>query len=89
MYSLENTLTPSLQLNIELDRSKVDGTKDEYNYELVFNYPPKENKYSLSEKALSEEAFEKRNMQAALKEKVRRNNNLAVEIQGSVIFTSK
>ena len=89
VYSLENTLTPSLQLNIELDRSKVDGSQDEYNYELVFNYPPKENKYSLSEKALSEEAFEKRNMQAALKEKVRRNNNLAVEIQGSVIFTSK
>jgi hypothetical protein len=34
-------------------------------------------------------AFEKENMQAKLTDKVRRNNNLAVEIQGAVIVTSK
>ena len=34
-------------------------------------------------------AFEKGNMQAKLTDKVRRNNNLAVEIQGAVIITSK
>jgi len=33
--------------------------------------------------------YENKNMKSELKSKVRRNNNLAVEIQGSVIFTSK
>ena len=89
VYSLENTLTPSLQLNVEFDNSSVAGVKDQYNYELVFVYPPRENKASLTKKAISSFAFEKKNMQASLKDKVRRNNNLTVEIQGSVIFTSK
>ena len=89
IYSLENMLNPSLQFNIELDNSSISGVKDEHNYEFVFIYPPQEKKYSLSENALSDVAFEKKNMQAALKDKVRRNNNLTVEIQGSVIFTSK
>jgi len=34
-------------------------------------------------------AFVKENMEDKLKEKVRRNNNLVVEIQGAVIITSK
>ena len=34
-------------------------------------------------------AFEKKNMKTALKDKVRRNNNLAVEIQGAFLITSK
>ena len=89
IYSLENMLNPSLQFNIELDNSSISGVKDEYNYEFVFIYPPQEKEYSLSKKAISDVAFEKKNMQAALKDKVRRNNNLTVEIQGSVIFTSK
>ena len=38
---------------------------------------------------LSDVAFEKENMETKLKEKVRRENNLTVEIQGSVIVTSK
>ena len=89
IYSLENMLNPSLQFNIELDNSSISGVKDEYNYEFVFIYPPQEKEYSLSKQAISDVAFEKKNMQAALKDKVRRNNNLTVEIQGSVIFTSK
>ena len=89
IYSLEMALTPSLQFNIDLDRSDIEGTNDEHNYELVFIYPPQENKPNLSEKMISDLAFEEKNMQASLKDKVRRNNNLAVEIQGSVIFTSK
>ena len=89
VYSLENMLNPSLQFNIELDNSSISGVKDEHNYEFVFIYPPQEKEYSLSKQAISDVAFEKKNMQAALKDKVRRNNNLTVEIQGSVIFTSK
>jgi hypothetical protein len=38
---------------------------------------------------VAQEAFVKKNMKDTLKDKVRRNNNLAVEIQGSIIITSK
>ena len=34
-------------------------------------------------------AFEKENMEKKLREKVRRSNNIAVEVQGSIIVTSK
>ena len=63
--------------------------KDQHNYKLVFVYPPRNNKPSLADGLTSNVAFEKKNMETTLKDKVRRNNNLAVEIQGSVIFTSK
>ena len=89
IYSLEMSLTRSIGLNIEKDKSGVAGVKDQDNYELVFVYPPRENKLSLTDGVVSNIAFEKQNMQVNLKEKVRRNNNLAIEIQGSVIITSK
>jgi hypothetical protein len=38
---------------------------------------------------LSKLAFEKQNMEAKLKDKVKRDNNIVIEIQGSVIITSK
>ena len=41
------------------------------------------------DEGLSDVAFEKENMQAKLNEKVRRNNDLTIEIQGSVIITSQ
>ena len=34
-------------------------------------------------------AFEKENIEKKLKEKVERNNNMTVEVQGSIIVTSK
>ena len=37
----------------------------------------------------SDSAFEKENMEKKLREKVRRENNLTVEIQGAVVVTSK
>jgi hypothetical protein len=37
----------------------------------------------------SDVAFVKANMQDKLKDKVRRNNNLVVEIQGAVTITKK
>ena len=89
IYSLETILTPFLHFNIEKDNSGNNGVKDQHNYKLVYVYPPNNNKPSLMDGALASVAFEKRNMKASLKDKVRRNNNLAVEIQGSVIFTSK
>ena len=89
IYSLEMALTPSLGFSYNKDNSSIDGVKDQNNYEFVFNYPPRDNKSSLLEGFTSNIAFEKKNMSASLKNKVRRNNNLAVEIQGAVIITSK
>ena len=37
----------------------------------------------------SKVAFEKENIEKKLKEKVERNNNMTVEVQGSIIVTSK
>ena len=34
-------------------------------------------------------AFEKENIEKKLKEKVERDNNMTVEVQGSIIVTSK
>ena len=87
-YSLEMALTPSLQLDILLDDSSLVGVEDEYTTKLTFTHPPS-NKPNLSDGAIDEVAFVKQNMKDKLKEKVRRNNNLAVEIQGTVIITSK
>ena len=56
---------------------------------MSFVYPPKENKKTLQDGFISDLAFEKENVEEKLKEKVRRSNNLTVEVQGSIIITSK
>ena len=89
IYSLEMALNPSLQFDVEKDVSSVNGAEDEWNYKLTFAHPPKENKPTLLDGAVAQEAFVKKNMQNSLKEKVRRNNNLAIEIQGAVVVTRK
>jgi len=82
-------LSPSLQFIAEKDKSSVDGQDNLFNYKLTFIYPPRSNKPSLLDGAIDQNAFAKKDMQAALKDKVRRNNNLAVEIQGAIIVTKK
>jgi len=89
IYSLEMALNPSLQFDILKDVSSVDGQEDEWDYMLTFTHPPRDNKSSLLDGVVSQEAFVKKDMQASLKGKVRRNNNLAVEIQGAITFTAK
>jgi hypothetical protein len=89
IYSLEMALNPSLQFDIEKDVSSVDGQEDEWNYRLTFTHPPRNNKTSLLDGVVSQEAFVKKDMKDSLKGKVRRNNNLAVEIQGAITFTAK
>ena len=88
IYSLEMALNPSLQFDILKEVSSVDGQEDEWEYMLTFTYPPRENKSTLADGLTSDEAFVKTDMQASLKDKVRRNNNLAVEIQGAITFTA-
>jgi len=89
VYSLEMALNPSLQFDISRDVSSVNGVDDVDIAKLTFVYPPRENKPTLQDGLVSNVAFVKENMENKLKEKVRRNNNLVVEIQGAVIITSQ
>ena len=89
IYSLEMALTPSLAFDVENDVSSVDGQDDMWNYRLTFTHPPRTNKATLMDGLTSDVAFVKANMQDKLKDKVRRNNNLVVEIQGAVTITKK
>jgi len=86
VYSLEMALTPSLNLDILKDDPKGKRPGD-HTVKLTFVHPPRSTKASMIDGFLSTEAFVKQNMQEALKGKVRRNNNLAIEIQGSVVVT--
>ena len=87
-YISELNINPSLQLNLSMDDSSLPGVDDVLEAELLFVYPPRENIRTMDE-GLSDVAFEKEDMQAKLNEKVRRNNDLTIEIQGSVIITSQ
>ena len=87
-YISELNINPSLQLNLSMDDSSLPGVDDVLEAELLFVHPPRENIRTMDE-GLSDVAFEKEDMQAKLYEKVRRNNDLTVEIQGSVIITSQ
>ena len=86
---LEMLFSPSLQFDATGDFSDIDSVSDEFNYKLTYFYPPKENSKTLQDGFISNLAFEKENVEHKLKEKVRRSNNMVVEIQGSIIVTSK
>jgi len=87
IYSLGLALTPTLQLDLSKDQS-TSGAEDVQGGSLTFIYPPRENKPTLLD-GFSEEVWFKESMQNKLSQKVERNNNLTVEIQGAVIFTKK
>ena len=89
IYSLEMALAPSLQLDLSRDSSSIEGVGDEDSVKIKFIYPPQENKPSLQDGFVSSEAFVKVNVEDKLRDKVRRNNNLTVEIQGAVVVTRK
>ena len=87
IYSLGLALTPSLQLDLSKDQS-TSGAEDVQGGSLTFIYPPRESKPTLLD-GFSEEVWFEESMQNKLSQKVERNNNLTVEIQGAVIFTKK
>ena len=87
--SLEMNLTPTLQFDISQDFSDTTGVDDETDFKLSLRYPPTENKPNLQDGFISNVAFQKANMKDKLVQKVRRDNNLTVEIQGAVILTKK
>ena len=78
-----------LQFDISQDFSDTTGVDDETDFKMSLKYPPSENKPNLQDGFISNVAFEKANMRDKLIEKVRRDNNLTVEIQGAVILTKK
>ena len=86
--SIESYLTPSLALEVKNDYNDNAAVDDEFTYKLTYNYPPRGDGKSMQD-GLSKLAFEKQNMEAKLKDKVKRDNNIVIEIQGSVIITSK
>ena len=85
---LEVYLSPSVQLELKNDMSDNSGIDDEFTSKLTFIHPPREDGKSMKD-GFSNVAFEKENVQKKLKEKVKRNNNLTIEVQGSIIVTSK
>ena len=86
--ALQAYLTPSVQLEFKNDMSDNSDVDDEFTSKLTYIYPPREDGKSMQD-GFSNVAFEKENVQKKLKEKVKRNNNLTVEVQGSIIVTSK
>jgi hypothetical protein len=85
---LETYLTPSLALELKNDYNDSDAVDDEFTYKLTFVHPPRNDGKSMQD-GFSNLAFEKQNMETKLKDKVKRDNNIVIEIQGSVIVTSK
>ncbi len=88
IYSLELDVTNSIEVVASLDNSSLAGIDDETSLRINYIYPPKEKSMVMSD-GLSNDMFEKRNMEHELKKKVRRRNKLVMEIQGSIIMTSK
>ena len=88
IYSLEMAVNPSMQLDIAIDESNhSDGNSD--SAKISFIYPPREKITTMADGLISDEIWKKESMEGKLSEKVKRNNNLVIEIQGSVIITSK
>ena len=52
-------------------------------------YNPPRNKSSLQDGFLSSTAFEKGDVEAKMKDKVRRRNAMTIEVQGAVILTKQ
>ena len=88
IYSLELDVSNSLELVASLDKSSLNGVDDVSSVKINYIYPPREKSMVMSD-GLSNDVFEKRNMEHELKEKVRRKNKLVMEIQGSVVLTRK
>ena len=88
IYSLELDVTNSVEVVTSLDQSSLAGVDDEFSLSINYIYPPKDKSMAMTD-GLSNDMFEKGNMEQKLKEKVRRRNKLVMEIQGSVVLTRK
>ena len=88
LVSLEMNLTPSIQFEVSKNFIDTTGVDDEDNFKIMYYNPPR-NKSSLQEGLISANAFEKGDVEAKMKDKVRRRNAMTIEVQGAVILTKQ
>lgn len=89
IFSIEMFLSPSISIEGSYDKSGNTGVDDEFSMKVAYVYPPRENRTTLADGLTATNAFEKRDMSEELSKKVRRNNKIVVETQGTIIVTSK
>ena len=89
IYEFAMYLNPSLEFTYARDNSNTEGVESTNTYRLSFIYPPRNNRPTMLDGFYTEEEFVKENVEAKLKDKVRRNNNLVIEVQGAVIITKQ
>ncbi|MDC0429641.1 inverse autotransporter beta domain-containing protein [Candidatus Pelagibacter sp.] len=84
-YGSELFLTPSLNLEIAYDDKRIKGFKDEYYARLFYVYPPRTASPTLLTHGLSSRLWkEEKDMSGELISKVKRQNKIVVESNGSV-----
>ena len=88
LVSLEMNLSPSIQIEASKNFIDTNGVEDEENFKIVYYNPPR-NKSSLQDGFISSSAFEKGNIEAKMKDKVRRRNAMTIEVQGAVVITKQ
>ena len=88
LVSLEMNLTPSIEFEVSRNFIDTAGVDDEENFKIMYYNPPR-NKSSLQEGLRSANAFEKGDVEAKMKDKVRRRNAMTIEVQGAVILTKQ
>ena len=89
IFSIEMFLSPSITIEGSYDKSGNTGVDDEFSMKVAYVYPPRENRTTLADGLTATNAFEKRDMSEELSKKVKRNNKIVVETQGTIIVTSK
>tara|TARA_B100000886_G_scaffold329349_1_gene278625 strand:+ start:106 stop:981 length:876 start_codon:yes stop_codon:yes gene_type:complete len=88
LVSLEMNLSPSIQFEASKNFIDTSGVEDEETFKIMYYNPPR-NKSSLQDGFLSSTAFEKGDVEAKMKDKVRRRNAMTIEVQGAVILTKQ
>ena len=86
--SLEMNLSPSIQFEASRNFIDTNGVEDENSFKIMYYNPPR-NKTSLQDGFLSASAFEKGDVEAKMKDKVRRRNAMTIEVQGAVVLTKQ
>ena len=88
LVSLEMNLSPSIQFEASRNFIDTTGVDDENSFKIMYYNPPR-NKTSLQDGFLSSTAFEKGDVEAKMKDKVRRRNAMTIEVQGAVVLTKQ
>ena len=88
LVSLEMNLSPSIQFEASRNFIDTTGVDDENSFKIMYYNPPR-NKTSLQDGFLSSTAFEKGDIEAKMKDKVRRRNAMTIEVQGAVVLTKQ